>query len=343
MEDNAFRTINQVQEAPDKPNIIKIVSPFVVTGLIFWWLYWSMDLVALQAALSKAHLGLAIGVMVVYCLIFTTVDVISFGLGYKWYLTNKVTWKDVMVIRCGMFLLQIALAPVAEVIPPAYFLRKWRVKVLHTIGSEMYVLFCDNYCNITLLTLGLIFGGLILGMGWLYFVIFQWLLLAVTWLYWLTPLLDRLLPRLREAAMLHSFRKAPLRHYFAFYGVRLVLMLSNLVACWTLLDALDVRLPVTHLFLLAPVVMLSTFLPISAGGYGGPQGAAVLMLVTLWNHTTQEVAVAYSLLWSTLFAIGRGAIGAIFAWPVWNLLQERNNPMDKVMPDAVASGSIEGE
>jgi len=335
--------MEQLEEPPEKPGVLKILTPFAATGLIFWWIFRGMDIVGLKAALGKAHFGLAVGVMTAYCMIFFMVDLLSFGYGYKWYLTKKVGWKDIAIIRWGMYLPQVALAPIAEIIPPTYFRRTWRAKVLHTIGSEIYVLFCDSYCNVAVLSLGLLLAGMSVGMGWIYFVTGMWVLLALTWLYWLTPLRDRLLPKLRDNPLMHSFKKAPLKHYFAFFGIRSILALSNLVAGWTLLEALDVRLPVTHLMLLVPVMMVSTFLPISAGGYGGPQGAAVLLLVQLWNHTDSETAVAYSLLWSTFFAFGRAFMGAVFAWPVWNLLRKKTYALEMKKPEAETSGADKGE
>lgn len=318
------------EETPEKPSILKIIVPFAATALIFWWLLNGIDFEQLKTAIAKAHLGIAIAVMVCYCIVFSAVDVAAFGLSYRWYLTDRVTWKDAAIVRCGMYLLQVALSPIAEIIPPTYFWRKWRVRALHTIGSEVFVLFCDSFCNITLLAIGFALAGMALGAGWLYFILSQLLFLALVWSYWLTPLRDKILPKLRDAAIMHVFRRAPMKHYFVFYGIRLVLAAMNLVANWALLDALGVQISMTHLFVLVPVIMFSTFLPISAGGFGGPQGAAVLMLVTMWHLTSQEIAVAYSLLWSTFFAVGRATIGAAFSWPVWMLLQQKS--------DAAATG-----
>lgn len=318
------------REEPEKPGILRIIVPFAGTALIFWWILSRIDFAGLTGALAGAELTVAIPVMALHSLVFFASDAAAFGYGYKWFLTPDVSWKDVFILRGGMYLLQVVLAPLAEIIPPAYFLRKHGVKVLHTIGSEIYVLFCDGYCNSTLLIIGLLLGGggMVLGMGWVYFLIFHYTLLALVFLYWRTPLKDKLkfLYWHRDAAILTGFRKAGFRHFFALYGIRGVLAVTNLLAGWALLDALQIYLPFHHLLLLVPVMMFSTFLPISTGGYGGPQGAAVLILVTLYGHTTVEVAVAYSLLWSTFFALGRATIGAVLAYPVWNLLQEKAEP-----------------
>jgi len=325
------------REEPEKPSIFRIIVPFAGTALIFWWILSRINYAGLAEALAEAELGVAISVMALHSAVFFVADTVAFGYGYKWFLTREAPWKDVAVIRGGMYLLQVALAPLAEIIPPAYFLRKHKIRVLPTVGSEMYVLFCDGYCNTTLLILGLLLGGggAVLGMGWVYFLIFHYTLLALVFLYWRTPLKDKLrfLYRLRDAAVMIGFREGKFRHFFAFYGIRGVLAVTNLLAGWALLDALHVHLPFHHLLLLVPVMMFSTFLPISTGGYGGPQGAAVLILVTLYGHTTTEIAVAYSLLWSTFFALGRATIGAVLAYPVWNLVQQKAEPQ----PDGQAS------
>ncbi len=333
MEEEATRVKDAEElalEEPEKPGILRIIVPFVGTALIFWWILSRINFTGLTKALVEADLAVAISVMALHSLVFFASDTVAFGYAYKWFLTRKVPWKDVAILRGGMYLLQVALAPLAEIIPPAYFLRKHKVKVFPTLGSEMYVLFCDGYSNTTILILGLLLGGggAVLGMGWVYFLIFHYTLLVLVFLYWRTPLKDkvRFLYRLRDAAIMKGFREAGFRHFFAFYGIRGVLAITNVLAGWALLDALHVQLPFHHLLLLVPVMMFSTFLPISTGGYGGPQGAAVLILVTLYGHTTTEIAVAFSLLWSTFFALGRATIGAVLAYPVWNLVQEKPEP-----------------
>jgi len=75
--------------------------------------------------------------------------------------------------------------------------------------------------------------------------------------------------------------------------------------------------------------MASIFLPISAGGYGGPQGAAVLFLVQLWDLCSMEQALGFSLLWSTLFLIGRAMVSGIFLLPLWKMFQSIK--IDKVV------------
>jgi len=321
---------HSVRAELEKPGILRIIAPFAGTALIFWWILGRIDFAGLEQALAEAELAVAIPVMALHSLVFFASDTVAFGYGYKWFLTPRVSWRDVAVLRGGIYLLQVVLAPLAEIVPPAYFLRKHNVRVLPTIGSEIYVLFCDGYCNSTLLMLGLLLGGggAVLGMGWVYFLIFHFTLLALVFLYWRTPLKDKLkfLYWHRDAAILTGFRQAGFRHFFALYGIRGVLAATNLLAGWALLDALHVHLPFHHLLLLVPVMMFSTFLPISAGGYGGPQGAAVLILVTIYGHTTTEIAVTFSLLWSTFFALGRATIGALLAYPAWNLLQKGGEP-----------------
>lgn len=306
-----------------KPQRLRLLFPIALTGALLWWIGRSMDFGAVRGTLAQAPLGPLALVVVAYFLVFFCVEMFSLGLGYRWFLTSRVPWRHVAIMRGGMCLLQVAAAPLAEVIPPTYFWRRWRVRVLHTLGSEAFVLFCDNYTNICMLTAGLILAGGAIHQGWWYYAGLWWVLLPLCWGYWLTPVRDRLFPALQHKGPLIGFARARLRHYFMLFGIRSCLAAANLGLGWSLLAAFGVHLKIHHLLLLVPIMMTSTFLPVSAGGYGGPQGAALIVLVQWFGQTTPEVAIAFSLLWSTAFAVGRIGLGVAFAVPLWMLMQER--------------------
>ena len=67
-----------------------------------------------------------------------------------------------------------------------------------------------------------------------------------------------------------------------------------------------------------PLVVLSLFLPIGVGGYGGPQLIAWFLFVKLGAAGTADQVVAYSLLWSAGFLAGRALIGLVFIRRFWS-------------------------
>ena len=118
---------------------------------------------------------------------------------------------------------------------------------------------------------------------------------------------------------------------FGIYCVRVLTFTAMSLTVYYLLLQMDIKLTIAQALIFMPLFVASTFLPISAGGYGGPQGAAILFLVQLWEITTTEQALAFSIVWSTLFLLGRAVFGGLLVIPYWRLVhQSEKNTGDSV-------------
>ena len=151
-------------------------------------------------------------------------------------------------------------------------------------------------------------------------------------LYYFTNLKDRLPTHSTLQAVFFTFRQAEFKQYLFVYGVRLALIVGQVIAVQILLDTLNIHLKLWQLLIFVPFFYGSAMLPISAGGYGGPQGAAILFLVEMWNVTNTETALVFSLVWSTLFLFWRVVIGVTFLLPLWKRLQlPHNEPLPAIL------------
>ncbi len=314
------------EDQPEKPGVLKIVLPFITTGFIFWWLFRGIDFDGLTAAMAVINLPMAILAVAIYTLVFFFAEALSFGKAYKWFLTEEVSWKDIASLVVGKHLIATLFAPLAEVILPTYFLRTWGIRVLHSVSAFGFVIFCDTFCLNLVLTIALLISGSeSLGAYWIYFILGSWIFQACMLTYFLTSFIRQRIPFFYNWAINYAYTKAKLKHYLTLYGIRSIIHIAMPVAVGIMLSAMDMHLSIPQLLLFVPVFVISAFLPISVGGYGGPQGAAMLLLVNVWHLTTPEQAIAFSLVWSTLFLITRTVGSAVFAWPMWNLIQQKKD------------------
>jgi len=148
--------------------------------------------------------------------------------------------------------------------------------------------------------------------------------MSIVWAWCLSILAFFILFRFRKRwlsngmgnhGLLECFLTAKVTHYVHIYLVRLSLLAAHLYAISIILPLLSIDLSLWQLVIFSPLFVASAFLPISVGGYGGPQGVAVLLLVQLWQVTNIESAIAFSMLWSTFFLLGRCSVGALLTIP----------------------------
>jgi hypothetical protein len=129
--------------------------------------------------------------------------------------------------------------------------------------------------------------------------------------------------RLRESKLLRALADTTPRELAAQVGLRLALGLASAAVARQVLAELGQgsHLGAGQLALLGALLFSTAMLPLSVAGYGGPQGVAVLLLVEAWGVATREDALAFSLVWSTIFLVGRLIVGAALAVPLVRLLE----------------------
>ena len=308
-----------------KPGIFQILLPVTVTGLIFWWIFSGIDVESLQVAMvGLPWLELSL-VLFVFCVFFFVMDVFSFGAGLKQVVEPKAPWKDIFLLRGGTIFSGVIFAPLGEVFAPYYFYRRWQRSVLRTVGTAVYVGLVDSSClAIALASAFLFFDASSISPYWLLLLAGHASFLLVVSFLFSRFGLSYIPESLRNREFLFALVTAPATLTLRIFLVRFAVFISVCLTLYYLLILCDIHLSAAQALVFMPLFMGSVFLPISAGGYGGPQGAAVLFLVQGWALCTAEQALAFSLLWSTFFLIGRALVSGAFVLPLWRMLQGLN-------------------
>lgn len=291
--------------------------------------------------LAAADLRIFLPVMALMCLVFFFADVFSFGLAYKWFCVPDLSVREAMVIRGAPYVIQIGLAPLAEALFPLYLWRVKKVPPAQTVSNTFWVLILDLCGMFTLITPAVIYNVYInriipdIGGGWVAAVAIFWTVVIANLVFWRTPLSARAaawvatgqekaagakgLARVGAELMqlLRTFSIATLGQHFKVYLVRLTLILTELAANYAALRAVGADPSAAIALIGVPLVVISIFLPIGVGGYGGPQLIAWLLFAKYGQAGTADQIVAYSLLYSTTFLVGRAIIGLIFLRTFW--------------------------
>ena len=323
-----------------RPGLVSQVIPYLITAAIFVWIFRSINFADVWRILRHADLSYFLPIMIAYIVIFFFADVLSFGQAYRWF-NAPLTFKEMMECRGAPYVIQIGLAPLAETLFPLYLWRKKGVRVSQTLGSSIFVFLTDVAAAMTPITAAVVynrFTGLvsILGPGWLAAVTVFWGFYFANLVFWHS----RFRPRaaqwiaagdagaeasgsfLKKAAaellqLLRAFSVAHWRQYLWVYVVRVLMWSSAIVSNYAALRAMGVDPPLPLAAVAIPIIVLSIFQPVSVGGYGGPQALAFLFFFKLIRCGTEEAVIAYSLLWSTCFLLGRAVIGLIFIRGFW--------------------------
>jgi hypothetical protein len=306
---------------PSRATVRQLAVSLVAAVLIGAWALRGTDRTALAAAVAGADLALLVAATAAFVTLFSVVDVSGFLLAYRRHLDPAVPWRDVVVVVCGKQLLGLVNPLLTKTVAPTYFRRRRGVDVLTAVGASELVSLADTTAVFVFVSVAALGAGLALPGAVQVVVVLWWVGCAFQAARRLPPL-DR--TRLAAAApgrLFAAFNRAGPAEMGAQVGLRIVLGLGTLAFVRVVLGDLGPALDPAQLLAFGALVMFTTQLPISIGGFGGPQGVAVLLLGHTWHVATDEQAVAFSLVWSTLLLAGRLAVSAPFAPALVRLLR----------------------
>ncbi|MEV7870542.1 lysylphosphatidylglycerol synthase domain-containing protein [Streptomyces sp. NPDC088124] len=306
---------------------VSLAVTLVAAGGICWWALRGVDGAALAQALGKADVPVAVLSALGYTAAFYALDVAGFTLVYRRHLAPDVPTREVATVVCGKQLLGLIFPPLTKVVAPLYFRRRWGVGAARTLGATEVLTVADGIVVLACIGAGATLGsGLPGGAALLSIGPAAGLAVFLLWV-WL-PAGRRIFPRLRDSAFLSVFVRTGPAEMAVQLALRAGLVLAMFAAWWLLISAMGLDLGLQHLAQFCAVFLFATQLPLSIGGYGGPQGVCVLLLADTWHVLSRTDAVALSLLWSTLYLLSRATVSAFFVLPMVRLLSGGNTPPD---------------
>ncbi len=339
--DSEPRNPVEVAEKPEKitkPGMVNQLIPYLITAAIFIYLYLTIDFGKMFHLLASANLVWFIPATVLMTVVFALVDSFSFGQAYSWFNTKLSTYEKIE-LRTAPYVIQVTLAPLAEVLFVLYLWRRKGISPAHALSSSIWTVINDFASVFTALTLAVVYNlktDLVpeIGVWWLVVMIVFWVFYFGNLIFWHSPLQPKMagwIERSHQAGLdqkgarkiilrvagpliqlLRTFSIARWYHYLWVYFVRLFIVVAAVISNYAALRALGLHPPLALVLIAIPIIFYAHFLPINVGGYGGPQALSILFFYEIGQCGSKEAVAAYSFLWSTGFLVGRFLFGAVF-------------------------------
>ncbi|OGP60610.1 MAG: hypothetical protein A2V67_14375 [Deltaproteobacteria bacterium RBG_13_61_14] len=301
-----------------KPALWRQLLPWVLAGVILVYVFQKVPFAEVKAALKGVSLLAVIAGFAVYTLAYYLTDALSFWRCYSRY-NLPIRFGEVMKLRLASYIVQALFAAFTEMLTVLYLFRRHRVPVLAATSSGIFVYFLETYNMVLALSICLVMVPPLRGFSWLgptliAVCVAAWAFLLLWLLYWHTGLRRRLWPTWQDRKIFTAFAQARLWHYPEIWLYRLLTVAASVWASIWIFRSMGVTAPTGLLVAAVPVIINSTYWPVSAGGVGGPQLFADILLR---GYMTSAQAVAWSLIWSAVFLLTRTLTGVFFIRPVW--------------------------
>ena len=323
-----------------KPAWWKQVVPWFLAAGILWWIFKDIDFNKFSGYLADAKLWILIPSMLGFSVLFAIVDMMSYGLSYRWFVDPEISYNKMRHVRMGTMLFQVLYTPLSTLTSVGYLRGHRGAPISWAISANGFTTFIDLLTIASVLTASLVLNILTgiapeLDSFWLFFLVPIWVGAYVYFRYFLTETKDKYFTWFSKNTLLRAARLAKPGHYLKVYLIRLSAVIGGIAAHWLALYAFGIEVPLPVIAIVAPLIVGGSFLPISGGGFGGPQLIALILLPYADNNNT--LIAAYSISFSICFTLGRSIIGAVF---LPSYLKDFQNTKPKMTKDPITGEII---
>ncbi len=341
-EKSVLKIFNNLEaDGVHRPALWRQIIPWLFTAVILWWIFKDINFEDFIAKLSHAQVHLLLPAMFGYTAVYAICDILSFGVCCRWFVSPDLTVREMINVRWGCYLFMVLYAPLMAVSNIAYFLRHKGAPATWTISGLGFAALNDMFVFNAVMTFVLILNTIFkfapeLESFWLFPMVFPWLIAYVHFRYWFTDSKDRYGLRFSQHPIMRSARLGQTHHFLKIYLTRFTSILTGIIAHVIALRAFSIDVPLPVIAIVAPLIIGGAFLPISGGGFGGPQLVALILLPYVNGDKT--LLVAYSISFSVCFTLGRSIIGAIF-FPSY--LRDLRDAVPRLVTDPLTGESLE--
>jgi uncharacterized membrane protein YbhN (UPF0104 family) len=314
--ENNREILDELKEAGiKKPAWYKQALPWVLAAGILYWVLKDIDFNQFVENLINAKLWILIPAMLGFSILFAFVDMLSYGLSYRWFVDPEISYKKMAHVRMGSLLFQVLYTPLITLSSVAYLRTHRGAPVSWAISANGFTTFSDLLTITSVLTAAMalnILTGIApeLDNFWIFVMAPIWIGAYVYFRYFLTETKDKYFTWFSKSTLLRAARLGRPGHYFKVYLIRVSAVIGGIAAHWLALYSFGIEVPFPVIAIVAPLIVGGSFLPISGGGFGGPQLIALILLPYADGDNT--LIAAYSISFSICFTLGRSIIGAIF-------------------------------
>jgi hypothetical protein len=314
----------------DKRNYLQLLA-FPLAGIILYFVLKDQDWVLILESLDKTNLPLFITGAAVYTIGFFLCDI-----AFDHYLWNRIivriSWLEVAALRGVAIMLMTVFPQLGVLTVITYMSRKKGIKLLPMLSTSAVLAYADLFSMLPQLAFCLLMVPQ--HADWIT-VLFCFFLIAFVVLSWVFPLRRgaRLFPWVYNLPVLYGLRILPNRMVPRLALIRAAWPVFQVAGHYLALRAVGIHPPLPVVIVAVMFMTMTSFMPISAAGFGGPNFVAMLFVPYALNP---EMVSAYSLLFQFCFLAGRLMIGIVFIKYLWDHAIKSGDQVE-LAPDAADS------
>jgi hypothetical protein len=295
---------------------LRDLTPFALAGAILYYVLAGRDWDQIGQAIASCRLPLFLAGAGLFTLGHFLVNAASLKLVFDWFLA-RVRWTEMIKVYGASLLPQVVINSLGQLVVYLYFIRRYRLPVLPVLGASLLIILSDFWVMAIVLTAALLIQPDPEPVVYVWYGLLLPGLLIATW-YFPGRGGERRLPFFYRFPLARILREARPRHYLRFIPVRLCFPVLQMAGHLLALRAMGIEAPLGAVIVIVTAMTFTTFLPVSALGFGAPNFVALYLAPYVHGPAAAEdVAIAYGLLFQTVFLLGRCLIGLGFALPFW--------------------------
>ena len=311
---------------------VKIWGPWLVCGLIFFYLFRQIRPTEVLATLKFISVGPFVLYSFLYFILVWTIDCLAL----KHFLTRfsiPVTLKEMILVRGVSYLFMIINYPLSQGAFAIYLKKTHNAKIAKTLGTLSFIMIADLLLVLTSALIALVFTSpdpFLLSIQNLAIEFILAIYLGyVLWIWFWKKIEGGSLRGLKKYRLIHwilshdiflIFREAKTKDYLLLFGYRLPLLIVIIGGYNFALFSFQSSLSWIDLYLYNPIILLILALPITPGGLGTAQYFTIYFfsdriqgpLLTAGKITAENLLFASNLAWAFLNQLYKIAFGMFF-------------------------------
>ena len=268
---------------------LKRALPWLLSLAIVGYLFWSVDIEAVQAALEGADLGTLTLIMVLSAPVILLADAATLWLLFG-RLMERFPYREILAIK-GVSYFFNAITYSAGTGGIAYLIhRRWSYGFLHSLSTLLWLNFIDVMTLLLIIAAGLALAGDLLP-GQLAeqlpaVLVVGGLISVGAIIYWRMGVDFLVLGPLRRWRIFRAFADATLADYAVMIVSRVAFIGVYIVLTWLLLPTFQIDVPFLLLLIYLPIGTFVQIIPASVSGLGAVQ---VVLIALYAPHVVPSI------------------------------------------------------
>jgi hypothetical protein len=300
--------------------LLKTIIPWILTILLFVFLFSRIPVDQVIDTLANARWGLYLAILIPYSCLYLLLDAGAVTVAVRRF-HAKVRYREMIPVRAVTYVLSLVNHNVAQGGLALWLWRKEKIPFLAIAGTMIFLAFIEISDLILVSSLGAAMAGTsVPGLREAYFVLYA-VLAGILFYFRGLKLLG--IPR-PAPGLLSTFDRARIVDYLAVLAFKATALFLAAVLNWVAVGFFGMDIPFFVVLANLPLIYLASAVPLTVAKLGTAQAAWVFLL---GEYAPEANLLAYSLCAHLMFLVTNALLGVCFlplkGREIWDLAQRR--------------------